>query len=204
MINTNYFTMNFMSAFFCRKKHSWDRSRKLFLFLLFSIAFLNVENLHAQTDHINGQVLDQDGAPLIGVTVAVKDKNTGVFTDEAGLFSIRAVNGDILIFTMISMKTTEVKVEKGKPIRIIMKPDEATLEEVVVVGYGKQKKVTITGSVSSIDMDDIKVPVANLSNAFREESLVLFQFSQAANQDMTTPLSQSVVSEHLPGIPLPW
>lgn len=196
--------MNFMSAFFCRKKHSWDRSRKLFLFLLFSIAFLNVENLHAQTDHINGQVLDQDGAPLIGVTVAVKDKNTGVFTDEAGLFSIRAVNGDILIFTMISMKTTEVKVEKGKPIRIIMKPDEATLEEVVVVGYGKQKKVTITGSVSSIDMDDIKVPVANLSNAFREESLVLFQFSQAANQDMTTPLSQSVVSEHLPGIPLPW
>ncbi|MBB4034177.1 TonB-linked SusC/RagA family outer membrane protein [Dysgonomonas hofstadii] len=180
--------MNFMSAFFCRKKHSWDRSRKLFLFLLFSIAFLNVENLHAQTDHINGQVLDQDGAPLIGVTVAVKDKNTGVFTDEAGLFSIRAVNGDILIFTMISMKTTEVKVEKGKPIRIIMKPDEATLEEVVVVGYGKQKKVTITGSVSSIDMDDIKVPVANLSNALqgRVAGIISVQSSGEPGYDNST------------------
>jgi len=180
--------MNFISAFFRRKEHAWNRSKKLFLFLLFSIVLLNGGSVYAQTDHINGQVLDQDGAPLIGVTVVVKDKNTGVFTDEAGLFSIRAVSGDILVFTMISMQTAEVKVEKGKPIRIIMKPDEATLEEVVVVGYGKQKKVTITGSVSSVDMDDIRVPVANLSNALqgRVAGIISVQSSGEPGYDNST------------------
>lgn len=166
MIKENNFTMNKKSTFFCQEKYSCKINR-LFCLFLFFIFLMNSGGMYAQSGAINGQVLDTEGTPLIGVTVAVKDKNVGVFTDEAGLFSVNAAPGDILVFSMISMQTVEVKVEKGKPIRIIMKPDEASLEEVVVVGYGKQKKVTITGSVSSVNMDDVRVPVANLSNALQ-------------------------------------
>lgn len=159
--------MNYKSNFFFRKRCSDEKMKWLYrLFFLFFIV-ANSSMAFAQTSTINGQVLEQNGQPSVGVTVTVKNKNVGVFTDAAGLFSIQAEAGDILVFSMVGMQAIEVKVEKGKPVKVVMKEDTQSLEEVVVVGYGTQKKVTVTGSVASVNLDDIKVPVSNLSNVLQ-------------------------------------
>ena len=99
---------------------------------------------------VSGEVMDATGEPLIGASVRVKGTDVAVVTDIDGKFSLSAAPGATLLISYIGFKEQEVKVD-GSAIKVTMEENSAMLEEVVVVGYGTQKKATMTGSVAVID-----------------------------------------------------
>ena len=110
---------------------------------------------YQQTDECTGSVKDPSGNPIIGAAVQIKGTLKGVSTDMDGKFSLSDVNdGDILVFQCIGYKTVEAA-WTGGAMDIVMEEDTQALDEVVVVGYGVQKKVNVSGSVYSVKMDDI-------------------------------------------------
>ncbi|GAA0546113.1 TonB-dependent receptor [Chitinophaga japonensis] len=118
---------------------------------------------HAQSITVKGQVTG-DGAPLPGAVVRVVGGNTGASADADGFFSIAAAAGDSLIFTSYGYKPQTVAVNNRTAINVAMEADPKSLEEVVVVGYGTQKKVNLTGAVATVSGDDmLKRPVTNPS-----------------------------------------
>lgn len=114
---------------------------------------------------IRGQVLAEDGQVVIGATVAVKNKEIYTTTDELGTFYIKAVAGDTLVFTMVGMSAQELRIMNAKVLKVTLSAKTDKLNDVVVVGYGKQKKITVTGSVATVNMQDMKTPVPSLTNA---------------------------------------
>ena len=122
----------------------------------------------AQNLTVEGTVLDESGEPLIGVSVLVQGQGTGGITDIDGHFRIQNVKqGTKLEFSYVGY-LTQVQVVKGRSMNVTMQPDTKTLEEVVVIAYGQQKKVTITGAVSAVGGDELlKAPVANVANALQ-------------------------------------
>ncbi|NLR61418.1 SusC/RagA family TonB-linked outer membrane protein [Chitinophaga polysaccharea] len=114
---------------------------------------------------VRGQVMDADGSPIPGASVTVKDSKKGTVTDVLGVFSITANRNDILRIAMMGMQTEEVRVNNQKTMKISLAAKVDKLTEVVVVGFGNQKKVTVTGSVASVNMEDMKTPVRSLTNA---------------------------------------
>lgn len=116
----------------------------------------------AQTS-VTGVITDTSGETMIGVSVVLKGTSTGTITDVDGHFQIAAKQGDVLTVSYIGYKTQEVKVA-GTSLKIVLQEDAQNLEEVVVVGYGTQKKVNLTGAVSAVTGEEIsKRPVANTS-----------------------------------------
>lgn len=108
---------------------------------------------------ITGVVVDQKGESVIGANVIQKGTTNGTITDIDGKYTLDVSDGAILLVTYIGYNPTEVKVGKESMIRVILHEDTQTLDEVVVVGYGTQKKVNLTGAVSSVrpeDMGDIQ------------------------------------------------
>lgn len=126
------------------------------LFLLFFGLLVNAQ--------IRGKVTDGDrNEPFAGVTVQVKGTQRGTFTDASGIFSINADQGEALSFSFIGYKPAERIITGNGDINIILYPDEKQLDEVVVVGYGVQKKSDVTGSVASISTETLESrPNANL------------------------------------------
>lgn len=104
---------------------------------------------------ISGTVSDEQGEPLIGVSVLVKGTNAGVSTNIDGAFSIEAKKGQTLSFSYIGMVPQNIVVGNSKTIDVVMVQAIENLDEVVVIGYGKQKKSSITGSVSAIKGEDL-------------------------------------------------
>ncbi len=124
--------------------------------------------LFAQNITVKGKVTSQDdGTGLPGVSIVVKGTSIGTTTDAEGQFSLNAPDQNaVLVFSFIGYKTQEVVVGTQTTFDIAMTSDVETLSEVVVVGYGEQKKETLTGSVSQIKGDDIiKSPQPNVSNS---------------------------------------
>jgi len=111
---------------------------------------------------ITGTVTDADsGDPLIGVNVLVKGTARGTITDLDGFYSIDADNGDVIVFSYTGYKDLEVSIENQTVIDLGLSEDVAQLDEVVVIGYGTQKKSHLTGSVSKVvneKLDQIAVP----------------------------------------------
>ncbi len=121
-------------------------------------------NLYAQSP-VRGVVTDDSGHPLPGVTVMVKSARSGVVTDMDGAWIIQADPRSTLTFSYIGMITQEVKVGGRTHIDVVMREDIASLEEVIVVGYGIQKKSSLTGAVSAIKGDELlKAPATNISS----------------------------------------
>ena len=117
--------------------------------------------MQQQNLKVSGVVTDEAGEPLIGVSVLVKGTTLGNITDLNGRFSLDVPEGSILEISYIGYKTQSIKAQRG-PMNIVLKEDAQKLDEVVVVGFGTQKKVNLTGSVSAVTGDDIsKRPVAN-------------------------------------------
>ncbi len=115
-----------------------------------------------QTKKITGKVVDESGEPLIGVSVQVKGTTVGAVTDLDGNFTVSAASNAVLTVSYIGYTTQNVKVGGRSNINITLKADNKLLDEVVVVGYGTVKKRDLTGAVSSVKSDVIKMtPVAN-------------------------------------------
>ena len=118
---------------------------------------------------VNGQVIDEKGAPLAGVSVSLKGTAIGASTDKDGNFSINVpdASAGTLIFSYVGYLNKEVALNGQTNINVNLQVDPKSLNEVVVVGYGTQKKVTLTGSVSVIKGGDmVKSPEPDLSNSF--------------------------------------
>ncbi|WP_109700754.1 SusC/RagA family TonB-linked outer membrane protein [Chitinophaga deserti] len=116
---------------------------------------------------ISGIVKDESGNGIPGVTVTVKGTRSGVATDGQGRFTLSVPEGSsgILVFTHIGFTTQEIKVQQGETVNIILKSGSLIENEVVVVGYGTQKRAKMTSAVSSIGGKDIElIPATNLSN----------------------------------------
>ena len=118
-----------------------------------------------QTIKVKGQVVDQDGEPLIGATVRVKGASSGSVTDIDGNFQIDAASNATLVISYVGYKDREVAVRGRAQIDPIqMEADSHVLDQVVVVGYGTQKKADLTGSVSIVNADELKrVSNSNIS-----------------------------------------
>lgn len=119
-----------------------------------------------QKAEVKGKVMDKDGIPLPGVGIIVKeDPSQGTVTDETGSYSLDIPSGATLVFSSIGYKTLEVPSEGRKVVDVVLEMDVNRLEDVVVVGYGVQKKVNLTGSVSSVEIEKLAEtrPITNLS-----------------------------------------
>ena len=118
-----------------------------------------------QTIKVTGQVVDQDGEPLIGATVRVKGSQTGSVTDFDGNFAIDAPANATLVVSYVGYKDREIAVNGRAIIETIqLESDSQILEQVVVVGYGTQKKADLTGSVSIVNAEEMKrVSNSNIS-----------------------------------------
>ncbi|MDA9069813.1 TonB-dependent receptor [Arenitalea sp.] len=99
---------------------------------------------------ITGTVKDEAGIPLAGVNVLVKGTNRGALTDFDGNYQITAEKGEEIVFSYVGMKTTSVTVGDSNNIDVSMEEDRSSLDEVVIVGYGSQKKSDLTGAISSL------------------------------------------------------
>jgi TonB-linked SusC/RagA family outer membrane protein len=119
-----------------------------------------------QTIKVKGQVVDQGGEPLIGATVRVKGTQVGSVTDFDGNFQIDAPSNAVLVVSYVGFKDREIAV-RGRSVidKIEMENDSQVLEQLVVVGYGTQKKADLTGSVSVVNADELKrVSHSNISS----------------------------------------
>lgn len=108
---------------------------------------------------VRGKVTDSKGQPLPGVSVRLRHSDVGTSTDLNGNYTISLPDGTgILVFTYIGFTTKEVTVKNQTVINVLLQPDTKALEEVVVVGYGTQRKADITGSVGVVNATEIKKP----------------------------------------------
>ena len=120
----------------------------------------------AQTRTVTGHVT-AEGEPVIGVTVLVKGTSNGTVTDLDGNYSLQAPTGSTLVFSYVGYETQEVKISNQRQIDVTMQSG-ILLKDVVVVGYGVQKKINLTGAVSSVSTDDLAgKPVSNVLEAMQ-------------------------------------
>jgi TonB-linked SusC/RagA family outer membrane protein len=114
---------------------------------------------------ITGLVTDEKGEPIIGASVVLKGSNTGTVTNNDGLFSLEVQAESEIFISYIGFKQTVLKVGIANNYKIVLEEDSKALDEVVVVGYGTQKKGNLTGSVSDIKSDKLTIaPISNVSN----------------------------------------
>ena len=120
---------------------------------------------YAQSRAVTGSVLDEASQPLPGAMVTVKGETRGAMTDADGRFSITVKPTDVLVASFIGYVDQEVPVGNQTDIRIEMVPQANVLEEVVMVAYGTQRKASVIGSISTVDMEQLKMPVGQLSTS---------------------------------------
>lgn len=118
-------------------------------------AYAQTQSASQTAGTVKGEVLDEQGEPLIGATVMVKGTTEGTATDFDGKFEIKAKTGDTLEIRYIGYKPQSVKVTGGE-IQVRLLEDNELLDEVVVVGYGTQKKATMTGAVTAVGGEKMK------------------------------------------------
>lgn len=116
---------------------------------------------------IKGTVIDGDTKePIIGANVWLKNSSVGAITDVDGKYSITIEGvGGVLTFSYIGMKSQEIAINDQREVNVALVPDTETLEEVVVVGYGSQKKESVVGAISTLDVNKLMVPGASISTA---------------------------------------
>lgn len=139
---------------------------------------------------ISGTVTDKSGQPLPGVTVVVKGTTQGTVTSADGKYTLANISEDaVLQFSFVGMRTQEVAVGSQTNIDVTLELETIGLEEVVAVGYGVQKKATVTGSISAVEGEELrKSPAINFSNSFagRIPGLVVVTRSGEPGDDAST------------------
>jgi TonB-linked SusC/RagA family outer membrane protein len=140
------------------------RSTFILLLVLMGIS----TTLTAQTTKITGTITNPAGEPLAGVTINEKGTNKTVFTQSNGQYSIQAAPNGILTISYVGYDTKEIDINNRQQIDISLVAQEKSLEQVVVVGYGTQKRKDLTGAVSSVSGTELaKVPVQNVGQALQ-------------------------------------
>ena len=135
---------------------------RLIFLLLFSTI---INNLNAQDKVINGKVSDENNEGLPGATIIIKGTTKGTVTDIEGNFQLDVDENDIIEISFSGYEKQEISVTGKNSFLINLEPDIETLKEVVVVGYGSEQKINLTGSVATIKNEELTlVPVANSSN----------------------------------------
>lgn len=162
----------------------------------------------AQPTAIRGTVTDESGSPLVGVTVVVENTNKGTTTDVRGNYVIEAPQGSTIAFSFLGMTSQKATVRGGETrLDIILKEDAAHLDEVVVIGYGDQRRADITAAVSAIDGKELqKMPMTNISQglAGRMTGLISVQNSGQPGSDqasMTIRGSKAGILYIVDGVP---
>lgn len=156
------------------------------LLLLFRLPAFADAALPAADKEVRGLVTDSSGVPMIGVTVAVKNKpGVGTATDVNGRYILKVQDNASLIFSMIGFTPQELPVNGREIINIIMRPSYSQLGETVIVAFGKQKKADVVGAVTTINPAELKVPASNLTTALagRIAGVIGYQRSGEPGQD---------------------
>lgn len=145
---------------------------------------------------IKGKITDANGAPLPGVTIVEKGTSNGIATDENGDFSLFVKDETaVLVITMVGYKTEEITVKNTDNILIALTPLDVKMDDVVVIGYGTQKKITTTGAVGTISSKElVQSPVANISNSMagRVPGLFAMQSSGEPGYDQSRILIRGI------------
>jgi len=129
---------------------------------------LKEETIPDNLAEISGKITGVEGAPLSGASVAIKGTKTGTSTDAEGRFTISAQKGQVLVISFIGYESREVPVNGGTPINIQLVASAELQGDVVVVGYGVQKKTDLTGSLASVSVKDFKdQPVLDVTSALQ-------------------------------------
>ncbi|WP_229251152.1 TonB-dependent receptor [Emticicia sp. BO119] len=137
------------------------------MLLVFAV-LLSWQFAQAQNRTVSGKVSDVGGSPLPGVSVTVKGTTQGAITDAAGKFSVQASSNAVLVFSYIGFKAQEIASAGRTTIDVSLEEDAAALSEVVVVGYGSQKKSQTTGAISSVSAKQIQeMPITSLGQAMQ-------------------------------------
>ena len=118
------------------------------------------------TFELKGYVYDEQDQPIPGANVYVKGTTNGTVTDQDGLFSLRVKEDALLVVSFIGYQQKEIPVKKKRYLAVDLIPDNKVLEEVVVVGFGVQKKESLVGAVQSVKPAELKVTSSNLTTAF--------------------------------------
>ncbi|WP_202183001.1 SusC/RagA family TonB-linked outer membrane protein [Chitinophaga solisilvae] len=123
---------------------------------------------NVQNFPVKGKVTDEAGNPLIGVTVLVKGTTNGAKTDADGRFSLEVPEGAVVEFTYVGYEAHQLKAKEGVTLNIAMKANSSGLNEVVVVGYGKQKRVNLSGAVDAISGKELESrPITNIGTGLQ-------------------------------------
>ena len=139
----------------------------------------------AQTKVTGTVVSQEDGQPVIGATVWVEGSSIGSVTDINGKFTINVPSGKKLVVSYVGMKSATVVAKDG--MRVVLEGDNALLDELLVIGYGTQKKSAFTGSATQIDAEEIgKVQVTNAVDALKGKAAGV-QINTASGQPGSTP-----------------
>ena len=135
--------------------------------LLIIFLFVSIQASWAQTRSIKGTVIDNEGVTMPGVTIVVVGTTTGTITDFDGNYSINVESGAQLKYSFIGFKEEIVTVGENNVINITLSPDVKAIDEVVIVGYGVQKKESVVGAITQTDGEDLKKRgnVTNLTDA---------------------------------------
>ncbi len=124
--------------------------------------------LYAQEATIQGKVTDDSGGAIPGVSVTVKGTQRGTITNVEGTYSVNAAGNATLVFSFLGYVSQDVPINNRSTINVSLKTDTKALEEVVVVGYGSQRKVETTGSIASVKADELtQLPVTNVAQGLQ-------------------------------------
>ncbi|MCU6767470.1 TonB-dependent receptor [Barnesiella propionica] len=139
-----------------------------FRFVTVLVCFFSTAVLFAQNSKLTGVVVDESGEPIIGASVYIKGTKTGIMTDVNGTFALNAPDKSTLTISYVGYTTQDVVADAQKKLFITLKESINQLDELVVVGFGTQKKVNLTGAVSAIDSKIIENrPVSNVVQALQ-------------------------------------
>lgn len=150
----------------------WNKKMLTNVIVLASLLLMQAtvlsQNATAQEILVKGKITGDNGAAVAAASVQIRSTNRGTTSDENGNFSITAPRNATLVISAINFSTTEIKVNGRAEINIQLQSSEKVLGEVVVVGYGTQRKEAVTGSVASINGDKLReIPAANISQALQ-------------------------------------
>ncbi|MDI9870150.1 SusC/RagA family TonB-linked outer membrane protein [Flectobacillus roseus] len=162
----------------------WKHQSRRICFLTLGFIFMVFANTLAQS--VKGKITDDKGQGLPGVNILVKGTSVGTTSDVNGVYSVNAGKSAILVITSVGFISQEVSVNSRSVVDVALATDVKSLEEVVVVGYGTQKKVTVTGAVVAVQGEKIlKSPAVDLSNSLagRLPGLVVIQQSGEPGND---------------------